>query len=275
MPKKLYPLAFISLFIFLLFFLGFVVSETFEVDLPAIGKFFPHYPKSNTIYLGVCPGNTFPDAACLFAHEENEDPYIGSGVSLAGWGFSKGSLKDIKNPKKAFSLDTNDFEINDFIFDSAKNNMYVFIQFPKYSKDDDYIFKLFKVNLSTRKSSEVWFLKGNSSEYGAFDGSGMIFGTYIRDIYNDKYLCVDLIKCCEEDAYSGSVLLNLDTGKDIYFGKMGNLQVDISKQTFSYQKLTDIREPCGEDFLGHPNCDADGYWLVPKPMGPVYVEELP
>lgn len=232
-------------------------------------------PEKNTLYLGTYNGT---DAIFLTDEEKQKyfDPgavpktsqYIGELQTAGGVGYTPFDFKKLQGPKKIFSSSQKIHSVNSFKLNNSKSVAYVALnygnevngQYPGITN------KIIQIKLGSLVSNEVWSNEVGSNKYEG--GKGV---AYIETVTEDKFLTFWVGSCYAcEGGPAGTVILNISTKKENYFRDIGNIQFNITSNTFSYQKLVPFQESCDPS----PSCD-NGQRTVMKPSGQSYTENLP
>lgn len=255
-------------------------------------------PKENTVYLGTYDGKNV-----LFIHNWPREPnesdldylklpnwkdriiqpfqdadfgFIGS-ISNVGHDLLFNDsypydFRKIISPKKLFESQE-DISFVDLTDNGVFNKDNTVIYLSLDTKEN--MNRIYQVNLNTLKSKELWSNKmsENTNEYDNYWGVA-----HIDQVIDDKYMVFSLMNCfqCSPPAEQRvSLILNIATVKTIYKGLIGNIKINISNNTFSYQKLAPFKESCAGCTGMCPGCGSDNMKNVFKPAGEVLTETLP
>jgi len=232
-------------------------------------------PVKNTLYLGIYNG---ADAIFLTDEEKQKyfdpdavprtNPYIGELQMAGGGGYTLFDFKELQSPKRIFSSSQKIHSVNSFKLNNSKGVAYVSLNYDAKvnSQYPGLVNKIIQIKLDTLVSSEIWSNEVGSNKYEG--GKGV---AYIETVTEDRFLTFWIGSCYAcEGGPAGTVILNIDTKKEKYFKDIGNIQFNITNNTFSYQKLALFQEPCDPG----PGCD-NGQRTVMKPAGQSYTENLP
>ncbi len=162
-------------------------------------------------------------------------------------------------------------------YNENKSKLYVSIEESALYQRE---YKILQIDLLTNNYTILWFHKvidGKATDaYDSYTGS-----VYIDQIINDSYIVFSLWMCtgCTPPPDRVSIILNVNTFEEKYLGLVGNIQVDIDTNSFTYQNLTPFEESCEGCFGPCYGCmtDEDGVFkkTVLIPSGAVITKTLP
>ena len=231
-------------------------------------------PEKNTLYFG-----TYNNDQKLFftntdIQERGSAPYDGFLFQQTGDNFD---FRKLSGFKKIFSSDRKIESINDFVLNDAQNVIYVSLQIDNqngqnYPNNESN--KVFQIDLRSLAVQEVWSrdIGVRSEKYPNVDGPA-----YLNKIAGDKYLVLDMYGCFAcggGDHFEGMIVLNLATKAEKYlaYPNIGNIRFNLANQTFSYQKLAPVADPCDHS----DSIECQGIRITAyKPSGAPMNERLP
>ena len=96
----------------------------------------------------------------------------------------------------------------------------------------------------------------------------------VKEVINDNYVILDILNCygCEPSS-AGNIIINIESGDDKYVKGASIMRANLANNTFSYQNLEIVKEPCQDGDL--INCDRNNMMDVRKPSGEIFSEKLP
>lgn len=226
-------------------------------------------PQVNTLYWGTYQGRNN-----LFITNSRLNKYYDGGVEktspMIGMivGRSPIDYKNLSEPKRVLSIDEAEDIVSIQNFNFQKNTLYVVLNSTTTPSNSypDITQKAYKVNLTNLSNNEIWSHQIGSETYPKAGPAT------IDQVMADKYIIFSLGICyaCEGFDPHGSVVLNIETGKEKYLGEVDNFQFDLNTNSISYQNLHAFEESC-EPGMG---CD-NGKKTVYKPSGETATETLP
>lgn len=124
---------------------------------------------------------------------------------------------------------------------------------------------IYEMNLKTKELKRIWSNDLASEKYKDAHGAG-----FIEDVSGD-YVLLKMFSCTQcEGAEVGKLIINTKTKKEKYLYLAGNLKMDITSQSFTYQ----IKYPTEVDCVKSYIC-PDGKMMDYLPSGEIITEPLP
>lgn len=164
------------------------------------------------------------------------------------------SFNQIENPVKIYQgEDQEEIYFSGFKLTSDESKIFFGINFDSTNNTSDTVgypdkIAIFEIDL-INKTKKVLYLE-NIFETKFADYAGSLS---VEDLINDKYLIVRAGYCyaCDEVPPGGVVITNLENGKAIHIGDVGNLKIDINSNSFTANKNIAVK---------NPNCNSEvGY----------------
>ncbi len=126
---------------------------------------------------------------------------------------------------------------------------------------------LYQLNLKTNQKKLIWKNILDSEKY--LDAHGAV---YIESI-SLPYVAMKKTNCTQcEGSFAGVLVLNMDTKKEIYLQRAGNVVFDLKDKGFNYQSFMPKDIPCEGGV--NPFC-PNGTARVYEPAGDFFFERLP
>ena len=231
-------------------------------------------PKKNVLYYGIYNGQ---DA--FFLSNERLNVYFENGVKKTspeigavvqdGFGSSQFRFSQITDPVEIASFDQLDenIEADVFKFNQDKSILYIFIDtFFEETLNYEVKQELYSISMSDFTKKLIWSHNIGNSKYPKMGPA------QIAMIEEDKYIVLYLGICygCEAFEPHGSLLINIDTGNEIYLGETGDFRFDLNKANVTYKQLKGFEEKCEPGY----GCDS-GVRTVYKPGGIEETTKLP
>jgi len=233
-------------------------------------EIFEGLPEENTLYFGKYNGEEviFIKNILGFSYV-SDDPYFGYTNYSTGSAKVK-SFNDITDPIKLIDFGE---PIQGDLFGLNKNKSKLYINISKkgdrvteYPNIDNF---LYVVDLSTQENRIIWENAVGSGKYEEGNGTA-----YVKEVINDNYVILDILNCygCEPSS-AGNIIINIESGDDKYVKGASIMSANLANNTFSYQNLEIVKEPCQDGDL--INCDRNNMMDVRKPSGEIFSEKLP
>jgi len=182
------------------------------------------------------------------------------------------SYKELITPKRLVVIDTpgdvssvNSF--NDLVLNSDKSKLYVLLdKKPAGNEYPDIRQELFQIDLKLVSKKLVW------SHIIGDDLYPLKGSAHLRMVESDKYAVMSLVGCyaCDGVAPHGSMVVNVETGKETYLGEVGEFTFNLAEKIITYKKLVEMKEDC----VDGQGCE-NGKMKVYKPAGNVLSSKLP
>jgi hypothetical protein len=178
--------------------------------------------------------------------------------------------RKLNNPRRldpAFKFNMQD--IVSLKFTDDKKMLYVSVNLeekPNSQYPDNLVNRVFQIDLIALSVKDVWSNEVGSNKYPAKGVAAVI------SVGDNKYMDLQLGECyaCGGHNQTKHIVVNLTTKAEKYMEMVGNIQFNIPEGEFSYQKLSEAKEPCEPG----PGCD-NGQMAFLKPTGATYKEKLP
>lgn len=229
-------------------------------------------PQVNSLYLG-----TYNNSNAIFVTDEEKqkyfDPgavpktsqYMGELTSEGGGSYDPFDYQELLSPRKIYTSSQAIHSVNSFKINDEKSIAYVSLNYLG-SNPNSLLNKIVKIEIETQMGSEIWTNEIGSATY---EGAGGI--ALVDSIEDDRYLTFTLLDCYAcSPGVAGMGILNISNKQDKYHKDIGNVQISMSTNSYSYQKLAPFEEACDPS----PGCN-DGKRTVYKPSGQTYSETLP
>lgn len=231
-------------------------------------------PQENSLYFG-----SYQDKDVLFitdkekqvyyeGGEQKTSVYIGELATIGGGGYKPFDFKKLSSPKRILTNSTKPiFSINSFIVNKSKTIVYVSVNYTKAgSQYPDMLNSVLQINTNGSSAKEIWSNDIGSNKYSKGKGA-----TYLEQVANDKYITFNIADCyaCSGSPV-GTIILNITTKNEKYFEMIGDVQLNLETNTFSYKKLSPFQEQCEPS----PGCD-NGQRTVMKTAGQTLTDNLP
>lgn len=212
-------------------------------------------PEKNAVYLGEYEGKTTLfsiDSVSVF----DNGPYEGNALLMGRVDF-----RTIANPKKVYTFSSDSEGPSSFLLSENRDKLYVTFNHHVYDNFSKAYTEIVEIDLTKNSNRVIWTSNGLTT-----DPNGPAF---LLKNYNDTYLSFVRAGCFACGGGDGTLFfLNLTTNKYVQADSgTGNIEIDISAGTFSYQKLVTV---CS---LNNTPCE-DPYPET-KPHGPVITKKLP
>jgi hypothetical protein len=231
-------------------------------------------PKINVLYRGVYNGKDafFLTNKRLNVYYENgikkTSPEVGSIVQEDS-GSSQFRFSQITEPIEIATFDQlgENIEPGNFYFNPDKSKLYIFIETYTDEKNGYGVKQeLYGINLTGTSKELLWSHDVGDKKYSK------IGPAQIDQIEADKYIVLNLGICygCEGFEPHGSIILNINSGKEVYVGEAGDFQFELNKMIVSYRKLKPFEEVCEPGY----GCD-NGTYTIYKPDGALETSNLP
>jgi hypothetical protein len=133
--------------------------------------------------------------------------------------------------------------------------------------------QLIEIDLTTLTPREIWAHDLFGDTYPDFEGNVVIDQVVNPlEVGGDRYIILRLLPCyaCEPFPPHAMLVLNVNTGKEVYLGKVGNIHIDLSEQAVTYQDLGVQRVKCDPG----PGCGDDGTAPLYLPAGDLLKQPL-
>lgn len=232
-------------------------------------------PQENSIYFGTYQGK---DALFITDKEKQvfyeggtprTSPYIGELATAEGGWNEPFDYKNLINPIKILSSSAKPISsINSLITNNSKSFIYASVNYKKEgSQYPDMLNSILQIKTDGSSVKEIWSNDlDSSSKYPKAGGA-----TYLEKVANDKYVTFWIADCyaCSGSPV-GTIVLNITSKGEKYYEMIGDVQLNLEANTWSYRKLSPFQEACEPS----PSCD-NGQRTVMKPAGQVYTENLP
>ncbi len=234
-------------------------------------------PTPNHLYLG-----TYQNDDAMFVTnnkmsvyykggEPQTDPLIGDMININGGGNSPFHYNDLLDAQDigAVTLSAADefMGIGSFKLNEDKSMAYVIIDVIPEGKEYPHVRQeLYQVDLKTSSHKKLWDNVIASETYPKAGAAS------VDRVVEDKFLTLVFGVCyaCEGFDPHGSLVLNIETGKETYLGEVDDFEFDLEENTVSHKKLMPFEEPCDPGM----GCN-DGKRTVYKPTGETSTTELP
>lgn len=244
-------------------------------------------PRPNTLYWGQAGGRP-----ALFVRNSSslEDPNRGLLLYLDGNNGSFENSFDFQKLLRPHAVYTSELRVDlaDAKRDSEENYVYASLILdqtptcqpggindqPTPCPNMQVVNRLIEIDLTTLVSREIWAHDLFSDAYPRYHGA-VVIEQVINPVEagRDRYLILRLLPCyaCEPYPPHAMLVLNVNTGKEVYLGKVGNVRVDLNEQRVTYQDLGVQRVKCDPS----PVCGDDGTAPVYLPTGDLLKQPLP
>ena len=234
-------------------------------------------PTPNHLYLG-----TYQNEDALFVTnskmnvyykggEPQTNPLIGDLLNITGSGKKPFHYNDLIDAVDigAVTLTAGDefTGVGSFKLNEAKSMAYVIVNIIPEGKEYPHVRQeLYQIDLKTNLYKKLWARVVMDETYPKAGAASL------DRVIEDKFLTLVFGVCfaCEGFDPHGSLVLNIETGKEAYLGEVDDFMFDLEKNTISYKKLMPFEEPCDPGM----GCN-DGKRTVYKPSGEISTSELP
>jgi hypothetical protein len=174
-------------------------------------------------------------------------------------------FKNLVKPQRVYAFAADSVEgPTSFIFNKNKNTIYLTFNHHVYDTTVPHnpSTEIIGVDLNNHTDSVVWKSTGLN-----LTPNGPVF---LTGIYSDMYISAIRAGCYACGGSAGGLLLvNLLSGKYTQIAdNIGNMQVDLNKNSFSYQKKISVCKLTN-------SCDPTDPYPDTKPYGKVFTEKLP
>lgn len=219
-------------------------------------------PQSGAIYLATYQGKN----VIFFRSVSSKGEYIGEIRNEDGSGNTDIDYRNLEKPiRVSLTSGLAGFEsVNDFVLEGKEVYLDILIENSSstYPNLDNIVYK---ISLKNNSSTEIWRNQVGSSKYSGVKGASYL------DQASGNYIVINLVNCYAcEGSEVGKVILNIVTKKEAYLEDIGNVKINASANTFTYQKLGETKEACEPS----PGCN-DGERTFMKPMGETLSAKLP
>ncbi len=136
--------------------------------------------------------------------------------------------------------------------------------------------RVIEIDQSTLAWREIWTNVLYDKTYTDSDTPAMIDQAVgPLELGGESFLVLRVAPCCDGILSQPHVMLvvNVTTGKEVFLGAVGNVNLSLIEKAVSYQKLGTQRLKCGSDRV--VGCDQDGYWTLYEPTGELLKQPLP
>jgi hypothetical protein len=276
-PKKKLPIKLILIIIvhmIAVIGIGYSIFLNLKNNIPIKSEIKP--PELNTVYYG-----TYENKDALFIlntidyeNSELKNPYLGHLIQinyselLYPTDIANFDFRKLDKPLKIFSSEMSSVGIDNFMFDYSKKNIFISSGL-----------EIIQINLDNMMLKSIW-------KNSVWDGSAAYDENAIKEKYPNGGGMVRISQISEDNKYlvlimndvttglepeqRGTIILNINTLKEVYLSDIGGVYFNEEKNSFSYQKLQPFTVLCYAG-LG---C-LDGLTTEMRPAGKVYTEPLP
>lgn len=210
-------------------------------------------PEENTLYYGKFSGEEVIFIKNVLGYSYvSDDPYFGYTYYATGSAKVK-SFKEINEPIKLIDFGET---VKGDLFRLNQNKSKLYINISKagdraleYPNIDNF---LYVVDLNTFENKIIWENAVGSGKYEKGNGTA-----YVSGVINDKYVIMDILSCygCEPSV-AGNIILNIDSGNEIYVKDARITSTNPGTSTFSYQISDRVNEKCPDS--RDEDCDTQG-----------------
>ncbi|CAG0935759.1 hypothetical protein TFLX_04609 [Thermoflexales bacterium] len=237
-------------------------------------------PQPGALYWGFAE-----EKPVLFAHERNssQDPNLGVILHLDGsnrWSFD---FQKLSSPYVVYTGEAQ-IELIQAKLDGWEKFVYVsfitnWLAVDGNTTPANYN-RLIEINLKTLTHRELWTHDIMDDTYPDFHGAAIVEEIFdphqmveAAQESKGRFLVLRLLPChgCEPTPPHAMLVLNVDTGREVYLGKVGNVNIDFIEKVVSYQNLGEQRVKCEPN----PLCGPDGYMTLYEPTGDLQKQPLP
>ncbi|MCA9382983.1 hypothetical protein KC909_01330 [Candidatus Dojkabacteria bacterium] len=149
-------------------------------------------------------------------------------ITTGNYSFESQEYADLNNPIRIASIPTTLTYIVDFKITSDNSEIYISV----VERISEFIEKnvLYKIDLQSKNSTEVWSRILHDESYEDLYGSITINGTI------DKWIEATMLECfgCDGDVDSGVLIININNGNDLLLGDATDLTFDTESSTIEY-----------------------------------------
>lgn len=151
----------------------------------------------------------------------------------------------------------------------SENNEEMLLSF--YSTKDS---QVYLANLKTKEIKKIWdkSIPITEDNYDGFRGAGV--GVKLID----SYAVIEVAPChqCDEVSEYAYVVLDTDTNRERYVGKVGNIEIDLNNNKIMAKRMEKVEESCEYDpNAGMQRCSVKGTMSVYRPVGENVEFDLP
>ncbi|CAG0935758.1 hypothetical protein TFLX_04608 [Thermoflexales bacterium] len=246
-------------------------------------------PQAGVLYLGFMGSD--PSSVLFFrSPASTEEPHLGEVLysDRKDWGhYYSFNFQELSQPRAVFTADD---ELS--LYSGRENGNLLYVSFsvertppcpptganeqPQPCPTKEAINRVIEIDRSTLVRREIWANRLYDITYTASDTSAMIDQAVgPLEPGGGSFLVLRVAPCCDGILSQPHVMLvvNVASGKEMFLGDVGNVNVDSIEKVVSYQKLGTQRLKCGPDRV--VGCDQDGYWTLYEPSGELLKQPLP
>ncbi len=246
-------------------------------------------PQPGTLYLGYIEGD--PSPALFFrSPASTEEPHLGEALysDREDWGHRYSfDFQKLSQPRAVLIG-----EANLSLFSGRESGRLVYVSFsventppcpPAGANEEltpcptkEVTNRVIEIDQSTLGWREIWTNVLYDKTYTDSDTSAIIDQAVgPHEPGGESFLVLRVAPCCDGILSQPHVMLvvNVATGKEVFLGAVGDVNLSLMEKAVSYQKLGTQRLKCGPDRV--VGCDQDGYWTLFEPTGELLKQPLP